>query len=477
MKFQDHIKSGRHRAAMLRIGLFAIMFAVLGLVAFACGAAIGSGAFEPGHLLAAGVLLPMGRLFKEAGEGGEGGESAFQGKVLSAVERIQKQNEEFGKNFDSLSKETKSGIEELRKARDADHTNIEQITLALKKVQLSMARETRMALGSPAQRIAANDELRNAFNAHVRAACGAPLTEDHKKALTEAATPGSTYITTAVAMEIYDSLARYGAWSTLGVRQVGTKTTKFPVKTARPVASFLNTSRTIGEDSTKAGTSVDCVVLPIAVLLSVARELIEDSEIDVTADVLDDFSQAIAYRLDWACFQADGTADNTDGGMTGMFGGGGTAVGAASGNTTVETLDFEDLVNTIVGVDAEVLNRAAKWWIHPQMLARLLKVKDSNGRSIFLTANEAPSYGGIGSILGYPVVPTMAAPTTNSASAKVAVFGDPQALVVGVSTAFQFEGSDHAGFTEYNRAFRGIARGGAVVRKATALGVLTLAAS
>jgi HK97 family phage major capsid protein len=475
MKFQDHIKSGRHRAAMLRIGLFAIVFAVLGLGAFACGAAIGSGAFEPGHLLAAGVLLPMGRLFKDASENEAG--SGFEGKVLSAVERIQKQNEEFGKNFDSLSKETKTAIEDLRRARDADHNNIESFQLALKKVQLSMARETRMALGSPAQRISGDPEMREAFNAFVRQACEAPMTEAHRKALVDTSTPGSTYINSALAPEVYDSLARYGAWSSLGVRQVGTKTTKFPVKTARPVAYFLNTSRTIGEDSTKAGTSVDCNILPIGVLLSVARELIDDAEIDVTADVLDDFTQAIAYRLDWAAFQADGTADNTDGGMTGMFGGGGTAVGAASGNTTVETLDFEDLVNVIVGVDAEVLNRAAKWWIHPQMLARLLKVKDSNGRSIFLTANEAPSYGGIGSILGYPVVPTMAAPTTNSASAKVALFGDPQALVVGVSTAFQFEGSDHAGFTTFDRAFRGIARGGAVVRKATALGVLTLAAS
>jgi HK97 family phage major capsid protein len=124
-----------------------------------------------------------------------------------------------------------------------------------------------------------------------------------------------------------------------------------------------------------------------------------------------------------------------------------------------------------------VLNRASKWWMHPQMLVRLLSLKDSNGRPIFLTALEAPTAGGMGSILGYPVVPSFAAPTTNAANAKIAVFGDPGGLVVGMQNGFEFESSDHAGFTTYERYFRGIARAGVKVRRSQAFAVLTLPAS
>lgn len=477
-KFQDHKRAGRIRQANIRTGFNMIFFCLLGLMAFAVGAGLADGEILKSGVLAAGMLaVPGMRLFKEADGGGDGGEAAFQGKVLSVIERVQKQNEEFGANFGNFAKETKTAIEDLRKQRDADVVSLEGFQKALAKVNLQMARETRMALGSPSQRIAGNEQLRSELNGLVRMHCDYPLSDSMKKALSETATPGSTYISDGLAMEIYDSLARYGVWNTFGVRTVSKRTTKFPVKTARPVASFLNSSRTLSDDSTKAGTSVDLTVLPIGVLLAVARELLEDAEIDVTSDLLDDFSEAVAYRMDWACLQADGTDDNTDGAMTGIFGGGGTAVGAASGNTTVETLDFEDFVNTIIGVDAAVLTRAAKWWMHPQILARVLKIKDSNGRSIFLTANEAPTYGGIGSILGYPVIPAMAAPSTNTASSKVAVFGDPNAVVAAVATSFQFEGSDHAGWTTYERSFRGIARFGSKVRKQSALGVLTLAAS
>jgi HK97 family phage major capsid protein len=128
----------------------------------------------------------------------------------------------------------------------------------------------------------------------------------------------------------------------------------------------------------------------------------------------------------------------------------------------------------LLTVDSGVLNRPCKWWMHPQILVRALSVKDSNGRPIFLTANEAPAPSGIGTILGYPVIGCHAAPTTNAANAKVAVFGDPSGLVVGMQNGFEMEASDHAGFTTYERYFRGVARAGVKVRRSQAFAVLTL---
>ena len=107
----------------------------------------------------------------------------------------------------------------------------------------------------------------------------------------------------------------------------------------------------------------------------------------------------------------------------------------------------------------------------------MLAIKDGNGRSIFLTANEAPAPGGIGSILGYPVTLAHAAPSTNTAGNVIAVFGDPNGLVHGVRQDFEFKSSADFYFADNEIAFRAIARNMAKVRSATAFAKLTLAAA
>jgi HK97 family phage major capsid protein len=149
----------------------------------------------------------------------------------------------------------------------------------------------------------------------------------------------------------------------------------------------------------------------------------------------------------------------------------------ASGGTTIGALKLDDFVNVLTTVDPGVLNRPCAWWVHPQNLARLVTVKDGNGRSIFLTAMEAPTPTGIGSILGYPVHLVHAAPSANTAGAKIAVFGDPQAALVGVRSDFSFEASDEYLWNTYQRSFRGVGRAGVVIRKASGLAALTLASS
>lgn len=426
--------------------------------------------------------LNNGFLRKEHEDGNTGGgaamsEAEFQGKVLDITGKLKTTQDDLVKNYANLDKETKRAFEELTKLKNEGNASIDQLNLALKKLNLQLANELRQANGDPVKRIIGDPEKKARFNAAVRMACGFGLTPEMRTTLGEDATPGSTLINDALAADVYDTIASYGIWNSFDVRQIPTKTMKFPVKTARAAAAFILTEGgDITEDTAKAGTSVDCTLEVIGALLPVSKQLLSDSAFDVTADVLRDFAEAIAYKMDWACLQADGTADATDGGMTGVFAGG-TACGAASGNTTVETLDMEDFTKALLTVDPVVLNRASRWWMHPQMVIRALSVKDLSGRPIFLTALEAPTAGGMGSILGYPVVPSFAAPTTNTASSKVAVFGDPGGLVVGIQGGFEFESSDHAGFTTYERYFRGIARAGVKIRRSAAFAVLTLAAS
>jgi HK97 family phage major capsid protein len=407
--------------------------------------------------------------------------TGFESKVLKGVESLQTKQDVLVQNYEQLQKETKTAFEELTKVKNSLNS-VAEFQTALKKVELQMKREQRMAFGDPLRRIANDPELRMRANIALRLAVDKGgdmqrLMAPHIKALGEDASPGSTLINDALANEIYDLLGTYGVWNTFGVRTVGTKTTKFPLKTARPVANFVLTeSDTIADDTNKTGTAPSLTAEVIAVLLNVSMQLLEDSEFDVTSDILADFAEACALRMDYAALVADGTSDATNGGFTGIFEGG-TAATAASGNTTTETLDLDDFVKVLTVVDPVVLTRPSRWWIHPTTIARTLAVKDDNGRSIFLTAVEAPTYGGIGSILGYPVTPAHAAPNANTAGSTVAAFGDPNGNVIALRRAFTFEASDHHKWNTLQRSFRGWGRAGTGIRAATAFGILTTAAS
>jgi HK97 family phage major capsid protein len=421
-------------------------------------------------------------------EEGKGAASDFEGKVLEGVERIQTKQDKLVENYNQLDRDTKKAFEELTKVKN-QMNSVEEFSVALKRVEKQLRREQRMAYGDPIQRISNDDELRQRFNGLIRLALGkrdervAKLGEDMLKGMKQrslyaGATPGSTFVNNELANEIYDVLGTFGVWNTFKVHRMGAASTTFPITTAHPVAKSVRklSNRKMVEDTTLAGTSVDATAVLWGVMLGVEQELLEDSEFDVTSYVLENFAEAMAYRLDHIALTADGTDDENDDSMIGVFESG-TAAAAASGNTSVATTDFADWVRCLTTVSAVVLSRPARWWIHPTVLASALNVADLNGRPIFLTATEAPSYGGIGSILGYPVTPSHAAPSADEASATIAVFGDPNAHVMGLRRDFGFDASDDFAFDGAKRMFRGLARAGSKTRRATGLAVLTLAAS
>jgi HK97 family phage major capsid protein len=423
----------------------------------------------------------LGLLFLAPDTGAAGGgnlsNEAFQEKVLGGVKSLADQTDALTKNLSQLDSSTKSAFEDLTKKVNDSSADFEGRLAAVQKVQVQLAREQRMAFADPRERVSASPEKKAAIAAAVFRAAGRPVPGSIAKALGEDSSPGSTLISEELATDIYDVLLRFGSWSSLGVRNVSTKTTKLPVKTVRPTANFILTEgNQISDDTAKAGTTVTLEPEVIGVLLNVSRQLIDDADVDVSMDVMDDFVEALNFRLDFAAFQGSGASDASNGGITGLFNFG-TAATAAAGNTSVETLDYEDVLRCLTTVAPTVLSRAARWWIHPTMFARMLAIKDANGRPIFLTANEAPSLGGIGTILGFPVTLVGAAPSTNSASAKVAAFGDPQSFAVGVRKDFEIATSDQFKWDTFQISFRGVGRAGAIGRAATGSAILTLPAA
>jgi HK97 family phage major capsid protein len=434
-----------------------------------------------GMMCCAAVLL---RAKDDEGGGGVLTELEFQNKVLTSQQKMAQINAELTTKVDNLQKETKDAFKDLDTLR-AKTSDFETLTKALQRVELQMAREKRLAYGSAAERISNNAEMRASLNACVRnfTSLNGDLQGVAKSIIQRDAGEnsgfGATLLVPQLMKEIYDSLATYGIWNTFGVRRMGTKITQMPVKTARASAGWLTTEgATIVEDTAKAGTSVNLQVYPLASIISISEQLLQDAEFDVTADVLDDFMESTAETLDFTVLQGTGTVDYYSGGQTGAFNAG-TAIVAASTHTKIASLSFEDITAVLLGVDPVVLSRKARWWMHAFSLVQMLSIKDLNGRPIFLTAFEAPTVNALGSILGYPVTSAYAAPAPvgTSASAKVAVFGDPNAMVVGMRQDFAFENSPHFKWANYERSFRGVARAGIQCRKASALGVLTLAAS
>lgn len=395
---------------------------------------------------------------------------------------------------DRLDKETKKSLEDLTKMKQAAN-DIAGLGLAMKRVEANLRREKRLAFGDPIQRIMQDDEMRIKLNLAMREIAQhrwGGLTQQVEKlrsdagalgitgkALSEASTPGSTTILDVdILKEMYDLLFSFGAWSTMNVNRMGTKVTKLPVQTADPIAYVILTEgATVDDDTNIAGTSVNLQVEMIAVLINVSYQLLEDSEFDITSWIMRRFANAYNQRLDFLTFAANGGSNSTHGGMTGVFNFG-TSVAAQNGHKNISQLDIIDFTYAMTAVSAAVLQRmSARWWMHPQNLARVAAIKDGQGRSLFMTILEVPTPMGIGSIMGFPVTLVGTAPTGDGTSTQVAAFGDPAAMEVGIRQDYSFESTDAFKFNTMQRSFRAWGRFGVKGRLSTGLSILSTSSS
>lgn len=425
--------------------------------------------------------------------GGTITEQEFRAKVLENVTAVKKQHETIDANFKALDAQSKKLTEDFGahvKAFEGLPSQVAVIERSLETIRLKQANERRANFGSHLERICGDPDMRAAVNGVIRMAAfnggkrGLIIPDNQKKGaedylrtgLLEASGAGAGYLYTELLPAIYGLIAEYGIWSKFDVIPLSQKAANMIVDTTDPTMAWT-AEATASSETNYAGGNVALAVGKLLGWMSVPNELLEDSVVDIGRYVLPKFANATAKSLDWACTSADGTADATDGGFTGIFGGGGTAAVAASGNVSMATLDLEDFIAAMAAVNAAALSKQCYWWIHPTNLVKALAIKDLNGRPIFLPSTDAPSPGAIGSILGYPVILTHAAPATNTTSDKVAVFGDPMGLAVGLRSDFAFAMSDQILFKEDSTVFRARARAAVKVKQATAFGVLTLAAS
>ncbi len=479
------------------LGLFAVF--LLACYAFLGGTVLaqGDGDAVANSTLTASILAPFalaGGVRKEDdGPDGGGDTDPIAAKILKKLDEQKREIEEMEKNI-GTNLETKAEAEALHKAIekfDGLESDFKDYMQKFAKLEKKMFQARSEISGNPLERIKQDEEKRTLITAPARVAylrahnkaipqelldAAQRMGEIGQRAVSGGASPGSGYIDGELETDVYQLAAMYGKWNTFDAAPASTRSLTIPVDTSDPDMLWIAEGATATEEA-YTGTTVALTIKKALGWISVTNEMLEDDEIGLANHLLTKFMRQFGYRMDWSCFAADGTDDTTDGEFTGIFEGG-TSYVAASGNVSIATLDFDDFVGLVAGAD-EALGElpTTRWWLHPQVLVQLLKIKDSNGRPIFLTSVEAPAPGGIGSILGTPVVTANACPKTDGVSEEIAVYGDSQGLAVRVRRDFEYASSTEAQFTADKTVFRARARAGVVIKDATAFEVLTTAAS
>ncbi len=303
----------------------------------------------------------------------------------------------------------------------------------------------------------------------------APAEQRIARALTTGGLPGSSYVPDFAIDLIIDLMSVYGAYATLNVRLTPSGKTRIPTATAAPAAVWLkpgSQGTQITADTAFAGAGATTEANTVASVMDVSRELLQDSAVDLSIALPEHIAQAHAKAIDWACYGADGTDDTTDGGQTGIFEHGSVInVSAGAGNTTVAALQAEDFLAAVDAVAVAAIERGPRWWTHPALYRKLLRVKDASGSLLVDFVDGVPH------LLGYPISLTSAAPSTDAAGSKVFAFGCGDAFVVAIRKEFEVQVSEGSKF-DYNVAqFRAITRAHCLMGAATWFSVLKTAAA
>ena len=407
-----------------------------------------------------------------------------QAKKLADVEAALSLDGQRSKILGDVQGDVKKALEELEKTRK-DHYTLEERMHALQKAHRVLEMERRASFGNPIQAITHNEEKSLRFLATVCKLVHVPLSTSVAKRMAdleikiigEDSSPGSNYINNELRNDIYSTLMTYGVFNKFKVIRTNTKETSLPLTTARPVASWVTTEGTgPSADSTKAGSLGSLTMGELIANIPVSLRLIEDADIDIVGDLINDLGEAFAYAIDNTLFNAETTNNATYGGFNGIVNQAGVTT-AASGNVSVQTLDYDDFVDAYAALDSGVIQRGvAEWFMNPVLLAVSAKIKDSTGRPIFGTALDVPNAKTIANIIGLPANPVGVLASTNTTSTKVAFVGDPMGAAVGIRKDLAIESSDHSGWVNATRDFRGRLRAGVLVRKAGAFRALRTAA-
>ena len=268
--------------------------------------------------------------------------------------------------------------------------------------------------------------------------------------------------------------AEFGAYKDLNNQTSPSGKTTYGLLSALPLVTIItpaNQGTQISADAVMTGSGAATISRELAVIINMANQLAEDERANTSFALKNGFAMSLASALDWVCFSADGTDDTTDGGMTGIFADAGvTVVSAAAGRTLAEQLQEEDFLRCVDACAAAALQRGARFWMHPSIYRKVLRVRDGSGQALIKFQAGAPY------IAGFPVTLVARAPSANGAGQKVVAFGSGDAYLVAVRDEIAVQVSEAPKFDYNMRQIRATMRAYCRMLDATWFATLATAA-
>lgn len=190
-------------------------------------------------------------------------------------------------------------------------------------------------------------------------------------------------------------------------------------------------------------------------LITIARELIEDSGVDLLGFLADQIGVGLGSTVNGVLTTGTGTVQ-----PNGIVTGAGSAVTGGTGVSGAFTAD--NLIDLVYSVNTVARKRpGAGFQMNAQGIANARKLKDTAGNYVFSPALSADKND---LLLGYPIFenPDMAAPATG---AKSVLFGDLASYMVREVGGIRLDRSDDYAFANDQVTFRYTWRGdGALVQ-------------
>lgn len=315
-------------------------------------------------------------------------------------------------------------------ARLADDTrNVENVIEAAKRVERDSGKSTKVFQ----KWLRGGDKaLNNADWEEVRAAMS-----------TGSETEGGFTVDSDVTKSVIDSLKAYGGMRNLAtvLQTEGGNALSFPKSDGTNEIGEIVPENAAATDEDVSFASVGLPVFKYSSkVVTVPWELLQDSSIDVESFVRGRLVTRLGRITNRHFVIGTGNGQPT-----------GVQVGATVGKTgdagTATTVDYDMLVDLQHSVDPAYRNGKDGWLMNDKTLAAVRKIKDSNGRPIFVPGYETgPAGGAPDTLLGRPIYINQDMPDLGAAK-KAILYGDFSGYyirdVMGV-TMFRFDDSAYA---------------------------------
>ena len=302
------------------------------------------------------------------------------------------------------------------------------------------------AFGGAPQRMSADE--RDAVMTHVVDEKGRPAL----KSLTAGTSPGSLWLSEAVARDIFDICPLYGAYKTLRVIKLAQGRTKFVKVTGLPTAYWLIPNVSQGtapsSDTSLSGAAVSQECNTLLINIEASEELLQDEKVDWGLALLEKLARGLAQALDFASFAAGGAANMIDGGQIGIFAHPSVPVVTAAAGQ-FGSLTHEDFLLAVAAIRPAGLQHGGRFWVNPVFLPKLLLMKDGN---LFLCQTPAQNPSGEYTLCGFPLSLTTAAPSVDANGKLVAAFGWGDAYTIGM----RLDAEIMTGAPKWNQALKTI---------------------